>query len=173
LKRMQKEKIVEALHEKFSKAKTALLTDFRGLNMSAISELRSQLRDASVEYQVVKNTLAARASEGTDMSLLKDHFSGPCALALSYEDPVAPAKVLTKFSEENKALEIKVGIVDGRVIDLDGIMRLSKLPSEEELLAKLLMTLNAPITGFVTVLGGVLRNFMGVLEAIKCQKEEG
>ena len=173
MKRMQKEKIVEALHEKFSKAKTALLTDFRGLNMSAISELRSQLRDASVEYQVVKNTLAARASEGTDMSLLKDHFSGPCAVALSYEDPVAPAKVLTKFSEENKALEIKVGIVDGRVIDLDGIMRLSKLPSEEELLAKLLMTLNAPITGFVTVLGGVLRNFMGVLEAIKCQKEEG
>jgi large subunit ribosomal protein L10 len=173
LKRMQKEKIVEALHEKFSKAKTALLTDFRGLNMSAISELRSQLRDASVEYQVVKNTLAARASEGTDMSLLKDHFSGPCAVALSYEDPVAPAKVLTKFSEENKALEIKVGIVDGRVIDLDGIIRLSKLPSEEELLAKLLMTLNAPITGFVTVLGGVLRNFMGVLEAIKCQKEEG
>jgi large subunit ribosomal protein L10 len=173
LKRMQKEKIVEALHEKFSKAKTALLTDFRGLNMSAISELRSQLRDASVEYQVVKNTLAARASEGTDMSLLRDHFSGPCAVALSYEDPVAPAKVLTKFSEENKALEIKVGIVDGRVIDLDGIMRLSKLPSEEELLAKLLMTLNAPITGFVTVLGGVLRNFMGVLEAIKCQKEEG
>jgi large subunit ribosomal protein L10 len=170
---MQKEKIVEALHEKFSKAKTALLTDFRGLNMSAISELRSQLRDASVEYQVVKNTLAARASEGTDMSLLKDHFSGPCAVALSYEDPVAPAKVLTKFSEENKALEIKVGIVDGRVIDLDGIIRLSKLPSEEELLAKLLMTLNAPITGFVTVLGGVLRNFMGVLEAIKCQKEEG
>jgi large subunit ribosomal protein L10 len=173
LKRMQKEKIVEALHEKFSKAKTALLTDFRGLNMSAISELRSQLRDASVEYQVVKNTLAARASEGTDMSLLRDHFSGPCAVALSYEDPVAPAKVLTKFSEENKALEIKVGIVDGRVIDLDGIIRLSKLPSEEELLAKLLMTLNAPITGFVTVLGGVLRNFMGVLEAIKCQKEEG
>ena len=173
MKRMQKEKIVEALHEKFSKAKTALLTDFRGLNMSAISELRSQLRDASVEYQVVKNTLAARASEGTDVSLLKDHFSGPCAVALSYEDPVAPAKVLTKFSEENKALEIKVGIVDGRVIDLDGIIRLSKLPSEEELLAKLLMTLNAPITGFVTVLGGVLRNFMGVLEAIKCQKEEG
>jgi len=173
LKRMQKEKIVEALHEKFSRAKTALLTDFRGLNMSAISELRSQLRDASVEYQVVKNTLAARASEGTDMSLLKDHFSGPCAVALSYEDPVAPAKVLTKFSEENKALEIKIGIVDGRVIDLDGIIRLSKLPSEEELLAKLLMTLNAPITGFVTVLGGVLRNFMGVLEAIKRQKEEG
>lgn len=173
MKRMQKEKIVEALHEKFSRAKTALLTDFRGLNMSAISELRSQLRDASVEYQVVKNTLAARASEGTDMSLLKDHFSGPCAVALSYEDPVAPAKVLTKFSEENKALEIKIGIVDGRVIDLDGIIRLSKLPSEEELLAKLLMTLNAPITGFVTVLGGVLRNFMGVLEAIKRQKEEG
>lgn len=173
MKRTEKEKIVEALHEKFSRAKTALLTDFRGLNMPAISELRSQLRDASVEYQVVKNTLMARASEGTDMSLLKDHFSGPCAVALSYEDPVAPAKVLTKFSEDNKALEIKVGIVEGRVIDLDGIISLSKLPSKEELLAKLLRTLNAPVTGFVTVLGGVLRNFMGTLEAIKRQKEQG
>jgi large subunit ribosomal protein L10 len=172
LKRTEKEKIVETLHEKFERAKTALLTDYRGLDMPAMTELRGQLRDASVEYRVVKNTLMERAADGTDMALLKDHFSGPCAVALSYEDPIAPAKVLVKFSEANKKLEIKAGVVAGQVIDAAGIERLSKLPSEEELLAKLLMVFNGPATGLVTVLSGVLRNFMGVLDGIRRQKEE-
>jgi large subunit ribosomal protein L10 len=172
LKQTEKQKIIETLHEKFTRAKAALLTDYRGLNMSAMTELRSQLRDASVEYRVVKNTLMERAADGTDLALLKDHFSGPCAVALSYEDPVMLAKVLTKFSEANKALEIKAGMVAGKVIDPDGVKRLSTLPSEEELLAQLLRVFNGPVTGFVTVLSGVLRNFMGVLEAIKSQKEE-
>ena len=96
MKRPEKEKAVEALHDKFSRARTVLLTDYRGLNMSAMNELRSQLREASIEYRVVKNTLMNRAADGTDMTLLKEHFFGPCALALSYEDPVAPAKVLVK-----------------------------------------------------------------------------
>ena len=172
MKQTEKEKVVEALHEKFSRAKTVLLTDYRGLDMPAMTELRSQLRDASVEYRVVKNTLMARAADGTDLALLKDYFTGPCAVALSYEDPVAPAKVLTKFAEAHKALEVKAGVVAGQMIDPDGIKRLSKLPSEEELLAQLLRVFNGPVTGFVTVLGGVLRNFMGVLEAVKRQKEE-
>ena len=171
MKQTEKEKIVEALHEKFSRAKTVLLTDYRGLDMPAMTELRSQLREASVEYRVVKNSLMERAADGTDLALLKDHFSGPCAVALSYEDPVAPAKVLTKFAEGHKALEVKAGVVAGQMIDPDGIKRLSKLPSEEELLGQLLSVFNGPVTGFVTVLGGVLRNFMGVLEAVKRQKE--
>ena len=112
-----------------------------------------------------------RAADGTDMALLKEHFFGPCALALSYEDPVAPARVLVKFSEDNAALEVKAGVVEGRVVDLAGITRLSKLPSQEVLLGQLLSVMNAPATGLVTVLSGVLRNFMGVLQAIKRQKE--
>ena len=171
MKQSEKEKIVEALHEKFSKARTVLITDFRGLNMPAMDELRSQLREASVEYRVVKNTLMSRAADGTDMALLKEHFFGPCAVALSYEDPVAPARVLMKFSEGNAALEVKVGVVEGQVVDLAGITRLSTLPSQEVLLGQLLSVMNAPVTGLVTVLGGVLRNFMGVLGAIKRQKE--
>ena len=171
MKQSEKEKIVEALHEKFSKARAVLITDFRGLNMPAMDELRSQLRDVSVEYQVVKNTLMSRAADGTDMALLKEHFLGPCAVALSYEDPVAPARVLMKFSEGNAALEVKVGVVEGKIVDLAGITRLSTLPSQEVLLGKLLSAMNGPATGLVTVLGGVLRNFMGVLGAIKRQKE--
>jgi len=137
LKRSEKERVVEALHEKFSRARAVLLTDFRGLNMSAMNELRKQLRDASVEYRVVKNTLMAMAADGTDMALLKEHFSGPCAVALSYEDPVAPAKILTKFSEDNSALEVKGGVVEGKVVDPDGIERLSKLASREALLTQI------------------------------------
>jgi large subunit ribosomal protein L10 len=171
LKRPEKEKVVEALHDKFSRARTVLLTDYRGLNMTAMTELRSQLREASVEYRVVKNTLMSRAADGTDMTLLKEHFVGPCALALSYEDPVAPAKVLVKFSEGNAALEVKAGIVEGKVVDSSGIKRLSSLPSQEILLTQLLMLMNAPIANLVTVLSGVLTKFMGVLEAIKQQKE--
>jgi large subunit ribosomal protein L10 len=171
LKRPEKEKAVEALHDKFSRARTVLLTDYRGLNMSAMTELRSQLREASVEYRVVKNTLMNRAADGTDMTQLKEHFLGPCALALSYEDPVAPAKVLMKFSEDNAALEVKVGIVEGKFVDASGIKRLAKLPSQEVLLTQLLMLMNAPIANLVMVLGGVLTKFMGVLEAIKQQKE--
>ena len=171
MKRPEKEKVVEALHDKFSRARTVLLTDYRGLNMTAMTELRSQLREASVEYRVVKNTLMSRAADGTDMTLLKEHFVGPCALALSYEDPVAPAKVLVKFSEGNAALEVKAGIVEGKVVDSSGIKRLSSLPSQEILLTQLLMLMNAPIANLVTVLSGVLTKFMGVLEAIKQQKE--
>jgi large subunit ribosomal protein L10 len=173
LKRSEKERVVEALHEKFSRASTVLLTDFRGLNMSAMNELRKQLRDASVEYRVVKNTLMAMAADGTDMALLKEHFSGPCAVALSYEDPVAPAKILTKFSEDNSALEVKGGVVEGQVVDPDGIERLSKLASRETLLTQIVSLMNAPVTGLLTVLSSVLRNLTGVLEAIKRQKEGG
>ncbi len=171
LNRSENEKVVEALHEKFSKARAMLLTDFRGLNMPAMNELRGQLRGASVEYRVVKNTLMSRAADGTDMALLKEHFLGPCAVVLSYEDPVAPARILMKFSEDNSALQVKAGVVEGQVVDVAGIRRLSKLPSHEVLLAQLLSLMNAPVTGLVTVLNGVLRDFMSVLGAIRQQKE--
>lgn len=171
MKQSEKEKIVETLHEKFSMAKAMLITDFRGLDMSSMNDLRSQLRGASIEYRVVKNTLMSRAAAGTDMALLKEHFIGPCAVAFSYEDPVAPAKILMKFCEDNTKLEVKAGVVEGQIVDIDDIKRLSKLPSQDVLLAQLLSVMNAPATGLVTVLSGVIRNFLGVLEAIKQQKE--
>ncbi len=171
MKRAEKKEVVDALHEKFSKAKALVLTDFRGLNTSAMHKLRGQLREASVEYRVVKNTLMSMASDGTDLALLKDCFSGPSAVALSYDDPIAPAKVLTKFSEEHPALELKAGVVEGRVVDPESIKRLARLPSREGLLAQLLSVLNGPARSLMMVFSGVPRSFLGVLHAIKEQKE--
>jgi large subunit ribosomal protein L10 len=171
LKRSEKEELVKALNERFSRAKALVLTDYRGLDTTAMNALRAQLRDASVEYRVVKNTLMSRASEGTDAALLKDYFVGPSAVALSYEDPVAPAKVLVKFNKDNNKLEVRVGVLDGKVIDLEGIKRLAELPSREALLSQLLSVFNGPARSFVTVLSGVPRNLLGVLNAIKAEKE--
>jgi large subunit ribosomal protein L10 len=166
LKREEKEALVEGLHEKFSRAKALILTDFRGLDTSSMNALRNQLREASVEYRVVKNTLMSMASEGTDVAVLKDYFSGPSAVALSYDDPVVPAKVLTKFGEDNAALKIRAGVLDGKVVDLAAIERLAKLPSREGLLAQLLSVLNGPARSLVTVLQGVPRSFVTVLHAM-------
>jgi len=166
LRKAEKKQLVQGLHEKLSRAKALILTDFRGLNTSAMNELRNQLREASVEYRVVKNTLMSRASDGTDMAILKDYFSGPSAAALSYDDPVVPAKVLARFGEEYAALKIRAGVVDGKVVDADAIERLSKLPSREGLLAQLLSVLNGPARSLLTVLNGVPRNFVAVLRAI-------
>ncbi len=170
MKREQKQELVEALHGKFSKAKALVLTDFRGLDTSAMHALRRRLREVSVEYQVVKNTLMSRASEGTDMALLKDYFSGPSAVAFSYDDPIAPAKILTKFGEEHAALKVKAGVVGGKAVDAEGVKRLSKLPSREILLGQMLSVLHGPARSLVTVLQGVPRSLLGVLHAIKEQK---
>ncbi len=171
MKRAEKEEVVKALCERFSRAKAVVLTDFRGLDTYAMNTLRGQLREASVEYRVVKNTLMLRASDGTDMALLKDHFFGPCGVALSYDDPVAPARVLTKFKEEHGALEVKAGVIEGKVVDPQGVTRLSKLPSREGLISQLLSVLNGPIRSLLMVLNGVPRSFLGVLHAIEGQKE--
>lgn len=171
MKRAEKQQLVQGLHEKLSKAKALILTDFRGLDTSAMNELRNQLRQASVEYRVVKNTIMSMASDGTDIAVLKDYFSGPCAVALSYDDPVVPAKVLTRFGEEHAALEIKAGVVDGKVVDVEAIKRLSKLPSREGLMVQLLSVLNGPARSLLTVLNGVPRNFVAVLHAIERKKE--
>lgn len=172
MKRTEKKELVDVLNEKFARAKTAVLTDFRGLNNEALTDLRRQLRAASVEYRVVKNTLMARAAEGTTIAPLRDYLSGPTGVALSYDDPVAPAKVLVKFTEKNKALVVKVGVLNGKIIDLNGITALSKLPSREALLGQVLSVMNGPARAFVTVLSAVPRNFMGVLNAIKEKKEK-
>lgn len=171
MKRSEKEQVVEGLREKFSKARAVVLTDYRGLDTTAMNELRARLREESVEYQVVKNTLMLRASEGTDMAVLKEMFVGPSAIAVSYEDPVAPAKVLTKFGKDHPALEIKAGMLAGNAIDVAEIGQLAKLPSREELLSKLLSVFNGPARSFVSVLSGVPRSFLGVLNAVKDQKE--
>ena len=139
--------------------------------MTSINDLRRKLREANVEYQVVKNSLLVRASEDTEVASIKDHFKGPSAVAISYDDPVAPAKVLTEFAKDNKKLEIKVGVLNGKVLDVQAIKALASLPSREVLLAQFLATLNAVPGSFVRTLAEIPRSFVNVLTAIKDQKE--
>ncbi len=171
MKLTEKKAIVESLHNEFEKSQIVLLTDFKGLNVKAVTELRRKLNAEGVHYKVVKNTLANKASEDTDVSLIKDQLKGPCAIAYSYEDPVAPAKVLSEFSKDNDNLKIKIGVMNGKILDQDAIEALSALPSREVLLAQLLSAINGVPTGFVRALNDVPTKLLNVIQAIKDQKE--
>jgi large subunit ribosomal protein L10 len=166
-----KKKIAEDLHDRFSRSVVIVVTDYKGLDVAAMNDLRRKLRAEAVEYRVVKNSLLVRAADDTEAALIKKHFKGPSAVAISYEDPVAPAKVLTQFAKENDKLEIKVGVLNGKVLDADAIKALASLPGREVLLAQLLATLNAVPTSFVRVLAEIPRSMLNVLTAIRDQKE--
>jgi large subunit ribosomal protein L10 len=167
----QKKEITNDLRERFERAQIVIVTDYKGLDVMTMNALRRKLREVDVEYQVVKNTLLIRASEETDVAAIKEAFKGPSAVAISYEDPVAPAKVLTEFSKDNDKLEIKAGVMNGKALDLQGIKALSSLPSREVLLGQVLAAMNGVPTAFVRTLSGILGQFLNVLTAIKDQKE--
>ncbi|MDL2269804.1 50S ribosomal protein L10 [Desulfosarcina sp. OttesenSCG-928-A07] len=166
----KKKQIAEDLRTRFEKASIVILTDYKGLNVESLNALRRKLRAVGAEYQVVKNSLLVRASEGNDVALIKDHFKGPSAITLSDADPVAPAKILADFVKENKDFEIKVGVLGGKAIDASGLNALSTLPSREVMLAKVLSVMNAVPTSLVTALSDVPRRMLNVLQAIKDQK---
>ncbi len=167
-----KQQIVADLHDKLQRAKAVFLADFRGMNVGKATELRNELRKAGVEYKVVKNTLLDLASQETDKAALSPHYAGPTAIALSYDDPVAAAKVLSRFAKEQQAtLKLKAGVLSGKVITVPDIQALADLPSREVLIAKLLGTMQAPTANFVGVLAAVPGSFVRVLNAIKTKKE--
>ncbi len=171
MKLQEKQAIVEELQEKFRRSKVVIVTDYKGLNVEKMSALRRKLREENIEYRVVKNTLLARAAQETDVAALEPHFTGPSAVAMSFEDPVAPAKVLTDFAKENDKLEIKVGVLRGKILDMADIKALSSLPSREILLGQLLSAMNGVPAGFVRTLAAVPQGLLNVLVAIKDQKE--
>ncbi len=166
-----KKKVVSELHEKFLKAKLLIVSDYKGLQVEPLNDLRRKLRSSGCDFQVVKNTLLRRASQETKVAIIQDDFKGPSAIALSFDDPVAPAKVLTQFAKENQSLEIRVGVMGGKRIDLNGIKALANLPSREILLGQLLSVMNAVPTSFVRVLSAVPSGLLNVLEALKTKKE--
>lgn len=172
MERTQKEKVVAELHDKLQRATAAILTDFKGMTVAEMTNLRDALAAEKVEYQVVKNTLMRRASQDTSATALEALLKGTCAVAISYADPAIPAKILKKFTKTNEKLKVKAGVLGERLLDPDQVSVLAELPPREELLAKLLGTLNAVPTGLVTVLSGVPRAFVGVLAAIQRQREE-
>ena len=169
----QKKEVVERLSTQLAEAEITILIDYKGLDVLSMTDLRAKLREAGVQMEVVKNTLLSRAAQDSDSdsALMADFYKGPNAIIISANDPVAPAKVLVDFAKDNEKLEIKAGTLGGKLLSVEEIVQLAKMPSKQELLTKLVCTLNAVPTSFVTVISGVPRAFVNVLSAIKDQKE--
>ena len=166
-----KASIVADLIDSFSRSKLTVVADYCGLKVSEIQQIRIELKDCDSEVRVAKNTLLKRAVTDTGSAILSDDFAGTTAVVLGYSDPVAPAKVITKFASEFDKFVIRSVALDGQKIEIDELIALSKLPSKEVLLGQLLSTWNNVPTGFVRVLNGVPQSFAYALQAVKEQKE--
>ncbi|MGQ9484723.1 MAG: 50S ribosomal protein L10 [Desulfosoma sp.] len=169
--RVKKEQLVAELHEKLQRATAAILTDFKGLSVAEITALRDNLAQQGVEFKVVKNTLMRIAAKGTGAEAVEPMLKGTNAVAIAYDDPTVSAKILKAFGKTNDKLVLKGGVLGTQVLTVEDVLALADLPSREELLAKLLGTLQAVPTALVRVLSGVPRAFVGVLAAIQREKE--
>jgi len=171
LDRRTKEKIVAELHEKLKDTKLAVLAVYSGMNVDKMTALRNTLRKSGSELRVVKNTLLGIASKDTDFNGLRDHFKGQLAILLNRGDVVRPTKALVEFAKKNAELEIKVGMMNGKVLSKAQISALSELPSREVLLAKLLSVMVGVQTSLVSVLSAVPRSFICALDAYRVKKQ--
>lgn len=169
--REQKQEEIDALNQELKTTANALIVSFQGLTVEKDQQLRRQLREAQLSYRVVKNTLAARAVEGTPLAELRDQFTGPTAIAYSARDAVSLAKVLSKFAKENAQFTFKAGVVEGRVIAIKDIDALATLPSKEELISKIMFLANAQAQRLAVALAGTARNLAVVLSEVAKQKE--
>ena len=156
-----KSQIVTEIADKLKGSVSAVVVDYRGLTVGQVTELRKQLREAGVEFKVYKNTLTRRAVEIAELTDLNESLTGPNAIAFSADDVVAPAKIINDFAKKNDKLEIKAGVIEGKVVDAEGVKALAELPSREGLLSMLLSVLQAP-----------MRNFALATKAVAEQKEE-
>ena len=167
----RKQQDLEALTEQFKNAKAAMLVGFHGMTVAKDQELRNQLREAGVSYEVVKNTLARKAAEGTSLEQTKDQFKGVTAVALSTADPVGLSKAISKFVKANPEIfTFKAGVVEGKVVALGDVEAIASLPSKEELISKIMFLLNCQAQRLVTVLSAVPRNLAVVIKQIGEQK---
>jgi large subunit ribosomal protein L10 len=172
LNRDEKSAVVSELNESFGRAKFTVVTDYCGLTVSELEELRGELRKCNSEIRVAKNTLLKRAVTHTTSELLADDFTGTTAVVMAYNDPVTPAKTLAKFADGHAKFKIRCAALDGDKLTIDDLIALSKLPSKDVLLGQLLSVLNGVPTGLVQVLSAVPRTFLYGLRAIKEQKEQ-
>ncbi|OME87726.1 50S ribosomal protein L10 [Paenibacillus lautus] len=157
-----KQEAVDVVAAKLRESVSTVVADYRGLNVAQVTELRKQLREAGVEFQVLKNTLLRRATAAAELSDLDEVLTGPAAVAFGTNDAVAPAKILNDFAKKNDALKLKGGVVEGRVIGESEIKALAELPSREGLLSMLLSVLQAPV-----------RNFALAVKAVAEKEEQG
>ena len=165
-----KQAIVQEIADKMKNAQGTVVVDYSGLNVEEVTELRKKARENNIDYKVYKNSMMRFAAKEAGVEGLLDVLVGPTAIAFCEDDPVAPAKLINDFAGEHKALEIKAGVVEGKVLDVAGVKELAELPPREVLVAKVLGGLNAPISGFANVLNANLKGLVVALNAIAEQK---
>lgn len=172
MNRKQKNILTEAFAEKFTKAKLAILVDYKGTTVEKINSLRRALeKSGEVEFHVMKNTLARRAVDGTTFECMVPNLVGPNAILFGYGDPVPATKILVDMAKVAKTLDIKSGVLRGKILTGEDIIAMSKLPGREQLLGQVLATMQAPVSGFVRLLAQVPGGLLNVLTAIKDQKD--
>ncbi|NOZ62940.1 MAG: 50S ribosomal protein L10 [Calditrichaeota bacterium] len=169
--RPEKEKVVEEIAEKITQANGVYLADYKGLDVEEISDLRNKLREAEVEFKVVKNTLARLSVNKIGYEGLLPYLNGPTAMAFALADPLAAAKVLADFAKKNEKLQLKACIFDGTIYGEDRVKEIAQLPSKEQIHAQTVGMISAPLRSLVTVLNGMLASIVNVLDQIKEQKE--
>lgn len=170
--RKEKEKKVQEIKNDLQGSSVIVLTDYRGLNVAQMNNLRRTLQEEGIRYKVVKNTLTRMAAHEAGLEGLIQYLDGPTALALGEDDPVIPIKLLTKFSRDNSELEIKGGVVENAFLNHQDLVRLSELPPKEILLSLVLGCFQAPLAGLMNVLQGNMRGLVYALNAVKEQKEK-
>jgi large subunit ribosomal protein L10 len=163
---------VEEITELLKGSSLTILTHYRGLSVTAMQDFRKNLRESGASFRVVKNTLTGIAADNAEMSEIREFLEGPTAIVTSGEDPVGPAKATREFARTSRILEIRAGVLDGAIVSAAEVERLATLPSREELLAKVVGGLNAPLAGMVGVLSGPIRSLAYVLQARASQLEE-
>ncbi len=168
----EKQARVSEVEDKLKRASAAVLTDYRGLNVQDLAQLRRELRAQGVEYKIYKNTLSRRAAVAAELGDLVEHLVGPTAIAFGFDDPVAAAKLVSSFAKQHAEMSIKAGLLEGKVIDAAAIRALAALPAREVLLAKLAGTLQAPISGLATVLNGPIRGLAQALGQVAAAKSQ-
>ena len=172
MNRTEKAEAVESLTQGLAQSTNAILFGFAGLKVPEVTELRRQVRGTQSSYLVVKNTLALRATKGTALESVAEHFTGATAVAYNQDNPVALAKVLTAFAKANPNLVFKAAVIEGRAVPAAEIKTIAELPSREELVSKLLFIMQSPLRRLVTVLNGPVRNLAGVVSQIAEQKSK-
>jgi large subunit ribosomal protein L10 len=173
MNRTQKQDAVAALVQKLENSPSLYLTDFTGITVKAMTDLRRKFRAEGLEFVVVKNSLVTRAFEQASVEGLNDQLNGPTGLVFAGADGLSAAKVITEFQKEQEdRLAIKVGLIDGKTVGADEVKKLASLPSREELLAQLAGAMQAPMAGFVSAMDSLLYQFVGSLEALRSKGED-
>ena len=167
LTKQQKQQLIEELADKLKRQKGLVFTDFRGLKVGEIEDLRKELKETGIEYKVAKKTLIKLALEKAKKKIDISQFKDSVALAFGFQDFITPAKIISKFAKEHKDLEILGGLMDDEFLTVDGVKELAKIPSRDELLAKFVGSLKSPIEGFINVLEGNIRNLLLIFKQIK------